>query len=58
LIAGTILKEVRDRLSFLQSVGLGYITLDRPAASLSGAKPAHPLGHQIGSATARRALCA
>src|SRR5262249_1564606 len=28
IIAGRILKEVRDRLSFLQSVGLGYLALD------------------------------
>src|SRR5436305_9008174 len=36
LIAGKILKEVRDRLGFLNAVGVGYPTLDRNAASLSG----------------------
>src|SRR5438105_6564108 len=35
-IAGKILKEVRDRLGFLNAVGVGYLTLDRNAASLSG----------------------
>jgi excinuclease ABC subunit A len=50
IIAGRILKEVRDRLSFLQSVGLGYLTLDRPAASLSGGEGQRiRLATQIGS---------
>ncbi len=50
LIAGRILKEVRDRLSFLHSVGLGYLTLDRPAASLSGGEGQRiRLATQIGS---------
>jgi len=50
LIAGRILKEVRDRLSFLRSVGLGYLTLDRPAASLSGGEGQRiRLATQIGS---------
>jgi excinuclease ABC subunit A len=35
-IAGELLKEIRDRLQFMLNVGLHYITLDRPAASLSG----------------------
>jgi excinuclease ABC subunit A len=35
-IAGEVLKEIRDRLQFMLNVGLHYITLDRPAASLSG----------------------
>ncbi|MBN1260504.1 MAG: excinuclease ABC subunit UvrA [Anaerolineae bacterium] len=35
-IAGEILKEVRDRLQFMLNVGLHYLTLDRPAPSLSG----------------------
>jgi excinuclease ABC subunit A len=44
------LKEVRDRLSFLQSVGLGYLALDRPAASLSGGEGQRiRLATQIGS---------
>jgi excinuclease ABC subunit A len=50
IIAGRILKEVRDRLSFLQSVGLGYLALDRPAASLSGGEGQRiRLATQIGS---------
>jgi len=50
LIAGTILKEIRDRLGFLQSVGLNYLTLDRPAASLSGGEGQRiRLATQIGS---------
>ena len=36
LIADRILKEIRNRLGFLQSVGLGYLTLSRSAATLSG----------------------
>jgi excinuclease ABC subunit A len=35
-IAGSILEEVRQRLSFLDAVGLEYITLDRLASTLSG----------------------
>jgi excinuclease ABC subunit A len=35
-IAGPILEEVRQRLSFLDAVGLEYITLDRLASTLSG----------------------
>ena len=35
-IAGSILKEVRQRLRFLNAVGLDYITLDRLASTLSG----------------------
>ncbi|MSR37636.1 MAG: excinuclease ABC subunit UvrA [Planctomycetes bacterium] len=35
-IAQDVLKEISNRLSFLDSVGLGYLTLDRSAATLSG----------------------
>jgi excinuclease ABC subunit A len=35
-IAERLLREIRERLGFLQSVGLDYLTLDRRAASLSG----------------------
>ena len=35
-IGGPIVKEVRERLSFLIGVGVGYLTLDRPARTLSG----------------------
>ena len=36
LIAGRVLREIRDRLRFLHDVGVGYLTLDRSAATLSG----------------------
>ena len=35
-IADQILKEISQRLSFLNNVGLGYLTLDRSAVTLSG----------------------
>jgi excinuclease ABC subunit A len=35
-IAQRILKEIRDRLGFLKSVGLDYLTIDRASATLSG----------------------
>lgn len=35
-IAETILRELRSRVSFLDDVGLGYLTLDRQARTLSG----------------------
>ncbi|HXG09906.1 MAG TPA: excinuclease ABC subunit UvrA [Gemmataceae bacterium] len=35
-IAGEVLKEIRGRLGFLLNVGLHYLTLDRPAPTLSG----------------------
>jgi excinuclease ABC subunit A len=35
-VAGRILREIRDRLRFLTDVGVGYLTLARSAASLSG----------------------
>jgi excinuclease ABC subunit A len=49
-IAGLILREIRARLSFLDTVGLGYITLDRASASLSGGEGQRiRLATQIGS---------
>jgi excinuclease ABC subunit A len=49
-IAGKILKEVRDRLGFLNAVGVGYLTLNRNAASLSGGEGQRiRLATQIGS---------
>ena len=36
MIAAQILKEIRNRLGFLQSVGLQYLTLSREAGTLSG----------------------
>ncbi len=49
-IAEPILKEVRERLSFLQGVGLGYLSLDRKAGTLSGGEAQRiRLASQIGS---------
>ena len=49
-IAGKILKEVKDRLGFLNAVGVGYLTLDRNAATLSGGEAQRiRLATQIGS---------
>jgi len=49
-IAHQILKEIRSRLSFLVNVGLDYLTLDRPAGSLSGGEAERiRLATQIGS---------
>lgn len=49
-IAKQILKEIRARLSFLNNVGLDYLTLDRAAATLSGGEAQRiRLATQIGS---------
>ena len=49
-IADQILKEIRSRLGFLQSVGLGYLTLSRSAGTLSGGESQRiRLATQIGS---------
>ncbi len=51
LIAGAITKEVDSRLSFLNSVGLSYLTLSRSAGTLSGGESQRiRLATQIGSA--------
>ncbi|MDR2590412.1 MAG: excinuclease ABC subunit UvrA, partial [Oscillospiraceae bacterium] len=50
MIARRILKEIRERLGFLQSVGLEYLTLSRQAGSLSGGESQRiRLATQIGS---------
>jgi excinuclease ABC subunit A len=50
MIAEQILREIRSRLSFLQSVGLEYLTLSRTAGTLSGGESQRiRLATQIGS---------
>lgn len=50
IIARRILKEIVERLGFLRSVGLAYLTLDRSAQSLSGGESQRiRLATQIGS---------
>ncbi len=52
-IATPILKEIRERLFFLQGVGLGYLSLDRKAGTLSGGEGQRiRLASQIGSGLA------
>ena len=49
-IAKEIIKEIRSRLEFLKSVGLGYLTLSRKAGTLSGGESQRiRLATQIGS---------
>ena len=51
MIADSIVKEIDNRLSFLKNVGLGYLTLSRSAATLSGGESQRiRLATQIGSA--------
>ncbi len=50
LIAGRILKEMRERLDFLLNVGLDYLTLNRPAGTLAGGEAQRiRLATQVGS---------
>ena len=49
-IAAEVLKEIRGRLEFLSSVGLSYLSLDRPGPSLSGGEAQRiRLASQVGS---------
>jgi excinuclease ABC subunit A len=49
-IARRVLKEIRERLGFLMNVGLDYLTLNRPAGTLSGGEGQRiRLATQIGS---------
>ena len=50
LISNQVLKEIRARLNFLVNVGLGYLTLSRSSATLSGGESQRiRLATQIGS---------
>src|SRR5438045_1646224 len=50
LLGHRIVKEIRERLTFLDDVGVGYLTLDRAAATLSGGEAQRlRLATQIGS---------
>jgi excinuclease ABC subunit A len=50
LIAGRIIREIRERLEFLDAVGLNYLSLDRAANTLSGGESQRiRLATQIGS---------
>lgn len=50
IIAGRILKEIKNRTSFLENVGLGYLTLARSANTLAGGETQRiRLASQIGS---------
>ena len=49
-IAGLVLREIRERMTFLETVGLGYLTLDRASQTLSGGEGQRiRLATQIGS---------
>ncbi len=49
-IAGKVVQEIADRLSFLDDVGVGYLTLERASATLSGGESQRiRLATQIGS---------
>jgi excinuclease ABC subunit A len=50
LIGARVIKEIRERLTFLDNVGVGYLNLDRAAATLSGGEAQRlRLATQIGS---------
>ena len=56
-IADRVLREIQARLSFLVDVGLDYLSLDRPAATLAGGEAQRiRLATQIGSGPGRRPL--
>ena len=49
-IASRVLKEVRDRLHFMEKVGLSYLTIERPSLTLSGGEAQRiRLATQLGS---------
>jgi excinuclease ABC subunit A len=50
VVADRVLREIRERLQFLSDVGLDYLTLERPAATLSGGEAQRiRLATQVGS---------
>ena len=50
LIGARVVKEIRERLTFLENVGVGYLQLDRASATLSGGEAQRlRLATQIGS---------
>src|SRR5581483_10301009 len=50
LIGARVVKEIRERLTFLENVGVGYLALDRASATLSGGEAQRlRLATQIGS---------
>ncbi len=50
VIARQILKEIRERLTFMRDVGIGYLTLDRTSATLAGGEAQRiRLATQVGS---------
>ncbi|HZE06125.1 MAG TPA: excinuclease ABC subunit UvrA, partial [Solirubrobacteraceae bacterium] len=49
-IARLVLREIEERLQFLENVGIGYLSMDRASATLSGGEAQHiRLATQIGS---------
>ncbi|MEQ1853931.1 MAG: excinuclease ABC subunit UvrA, partial [Chthoniobacteraceae bacterium] len=53
VVAVEVLREIRNRLAFLEEVGLGYLTLDRESGTLSGGEAQRiRLATQIGSGLA------
>ena len=57
MIASRVLREIRERLRFLYDVGVGYLTLNRSAATLSGGEgPADQAGDADRRQSDRRAL--